>query len=74
MLVRGGPPSGPETEQGLKRGHGLPAPIVAKDEFNQEVRVQYSGPIDHDLVRFGLRLVRPKSFLGARNSRFWPTD
>jgi hypothetical protein len=33
MLVRGGLPSGPETEQGLKRGHGLPAPIVAKDEF-----------------------------------------
>jgi hypothetical protein len=28
MLVRGGLPSGPE-----KRGHGLPAPIVAKDEF-----------------------------------------
>jgi len=33
MLARGGLPSGPETEQGLKRGHGLPAPIVAKDEF-----------------------------------------
>src|ERR1700736_1278700 len=24
---------GPETEQGLERGHGLPASIVAKDEF-----------------------------------------
>jgi hypothetical protein len=24
---------GSETEQGLERGHGLPAPIVAKDEF-----------------------------------------
>ena len=24
---------GPETEQGLERGHGLLAPIVAKDEF-----------------------------------------
>ena len=68
MLVRGGLPSGPETEQGLKRGHGLPAPIVAKDEFNQEVRVQYSGLFDHDFVRFGLRLVTTKEFLGAQLS------
>ena len=74
MLVRGGLPSGPETEQGLKRGHGLPAPIVAKDEFNQEVRVQYSGLFDHDFVRCGWRLVTAKEYLGARNSRFWPTD
>ena len=33
MLIGGRLASGPETEQGLKRGHGLPAPIVAKDEF-----------------------------------------
>ena len=33
LLIGGRLPSAPETEQGLKRGHGLPAPIVAKDEF-----------------------------------------
>ena len=74
MLARGGLPSGPETEQGLKRGHGLPAPIVAKDEFIKKLARNIPALFDHDLVRFGLRLVRPKSFLGARNSRFWPTD
>jgi len=66
MLVRGGLRSGPETEQGSKRGHGLPAPIVAKDEFIKKVRAQYSGLFDHDFVRFGLRLVTTKEFLGAQ--------
>ena len=33
LLIGGRLPSAPETEQGLKRGHGLPPPIVAKDEF-----------------------------------------
>src|ERR1700746_727507 len=33
LLIGGRLASGPETEQGLERGHGLPAPIVAKDEF-----------------------------------------
>src|SRR3977135_1173610 len=32
-LICGRLAPGPETEQGLERGHGLPAPIVAKDEF-----------------------------------------
>ena len=30
-LIRGRLVPGPETEQGLERGLGLPAPIVAKD-------------------------------------------
>jgi len=33
LLICGRLAPGPETEQGLERGHGLPAPIVAKDEF-----------------------------------------
>jgi hypothetical protein len=33
LLIFGRLAPGPETEQGLERGHGLPAPIVAKDEF-----------------------------------------
>jgi hypothetical protein len=33
LLIRGRLAPGPETKQGLERGHGLPAPIVAKDEF-----------------------------------------
>ena len=33
LLIGSGLASGPETEQGLERGHGLPAPIMAKDEF-----------------------------------------
>ena len=33
LLICGRLVPGPETEQGLERGHGLPAPIVAKDEF-----------------------------------------
>jgi len=33
LLICGRLARGPETEQGLERGHGLPAPIVAKDEF-----------------------------------------
>ena len=32
-LICGRLASGSEAEQGLERGHGLPAPIVAKDEF-----------------------------------------
>ena len=33
LLICGRLAPGPETEQGLEGGHGLPAPIVAKDEF-----------------------------------------
>ena len=33
LLICGRLAPGSETEQGLERGHGLPAPIVAKDEF-----------------------------------------
>ena len=33
LLICGRLAPGTETEQGLERGHGLPAPIVAKDEF-----------------------------------------
>src|SRR5262245_24152670 len=32
LVVRGRLAPGPETEQGLERGHGLPAPIVAEDK------------------------------------------
>src|SRR4029077_9996752 len=33
LLICGRLAPGSETEQGLERGHGLSAPIVAKDEF-----------------------------------------
>ena len=33
LLIGGRLAPGPETKQGLERGHGLPAPIVAEDEF-----------------------------------------
>src|SRR5207249_3336045 len=33
LLIRGRLAPGPETKQGLERGHGLPTPIMAKDEF-----------------------------------------
>src|SRR5580692_6968988 len=33
LLICGRLAPGSETEQGLERGHGLPAPIVPKDEF-----------------------------------------
>jgi len=52
----------------------LAAPIVAKDEFIKKFARNIPALFDHDLVRFGLRLVTTKEFLGARNSRFWPTD
>ena len=33
LLICGRRAPGSETEQGLERGHGLPAPIVPKDKF-----------------------------------------
>ena len=33
LLIRGRLAPGPQTEQGLEGGHGLPAAIVAEDEF-----------------------------------------
>ena len=35
LLIRGRLAPSPETKQGLERGHGLPAPIVAEGEFSK---------------------------------------
>jgi hypothetical protein len=40
LLIRGRLAPDPETKQGLERGLGLPAPIVAKDEF---VKINLKG-------------------------------
>ena len=43
LLIRGRLAPSPETKQGLERGHGLPAPIVAKDEFI-EINLELTAP------------------------------